>query len=101
MDDRNYWKGVPGQRFSRRRLMMGSAILGTGVAAVAAVGCGRHDSKSRATPSSASAGSQAVKKGGIWRQWLNAEPPGIDPYATGNSAVRTTINMVMSRIFRL
>jgi hypothetical protein len=51
MDEENYWQRLAARRLSRRRLLVGAAGVGSGLAASSLAGCGGgNEDGSKATP---------------------------------------------------
>lgn len=76
----NYWTRLSKSGLTRRSFLKGSAIIGSGIAATAIVGCSDDDETS-ATPSGSPSGTSQPKRGGsIKRAAPNMTPDtGFDP----------------------
>ena len=106
MDIDNYWKR---RRTTRRRVLAGTGVVASGLAATALVGCGSSDddddAKSTTSSGSPSAGTAvptgSPKTGGTIKTTINGDPPSLDPYLNLSYRAQGVASFVYSRLFNI
>ena len=92
MDERDYWQRLAARRLSRRRLLVGAAGTGAGLAALSLVGCGGGEEKppsgspspgATAAPSASPTGSSR-----IFHRWGAGPHPPLEPLKTRGGVLR-------------
>lgn len=93
---------------SRRKVLYGTLVGGSGVAALGLVGCGGDDDSEPAgngetatQPGSSASPTAQPKRGGTFRTATNTDNRAIDPYSTSAASVKALSTHVYSRLYRI
>ncbi len=91
-----YWERATRERLSRRRALGGALGLGAGVAALSLVGCGGGGGEERPGGSSGLVSqpedtSSRAKVGGVFKDFVGADVPSLDPIGSANVRSQTDI----------
>lgn len=91
----------------RRTFLRSTAIASSGLAAAALIGCGNKKEKEQKgdaqapLPTPVAAATSDVKRGGVYRNFVNGDPPSIDMYTSPAAGTRTLAAYTHSRLFRI
>lgn len=111
--ERNYWSRARDGGVSRRSVLRGAGIAGVGLAGAALIGCGSKEKTSAPTPqptaTAAAANAQAtasdpfanIKRGGLYKGDLTADPVTIDPYANASFTAKGIAGYSHSRLYKI
>ena len=111
MEERNYWSRALEGGVSRRTVLRGAGLAGAGLAGAALIGCGSKEegTPAKATSTAAAANAQAtasdpfanIKRGGILKGTLSADPVTIDPYANASFTAKGSAGYTYSRLYKV
>ena len=111
MEERNYWSRALAGGVSRRTVLRGAGLAGAGLAGAALIGCGskKEETPAKATATAAAANAQAtpsdpfanIKRGGILKGDLTADPVTIDPYGNASFTAKGAAGYTYSRLYKV
>ncbi len=98
MKEQGFWARISHARFSRRRALAGAAGLGAGLTALSLVGCGGGGSSKSGSEGGASGlisspqdTTTGAKLGGVFKDFVGADVPSLDPIGSANVRSQTDI----------
>lgn len=111
LEERNYWSRALEGGVSRRTVLRGVGIAGAGLAGAALIGCGSKKETTAAKAAAAAAAANAqvtasdpfanIKRGGILKGDLTADPATIDPYGNASFTAKGIAAYTYSRLYKV